>query len=163
MNLQLLGAPLSTKSVDGDETVTRFLDDRRNKHVLKKNQKVSAKPRAFYPHKPSLTLSIQRIHEMAGVEREIWRLADLFLSNPRDHRYRFRGDIVVSSIRSVGLDVVSVPKPNLRHGDVVNWPKAMGSQDSEEARVAREDFVDSLNALVVATKVVDREQEYESM
>ena len=101
-----------------ENRLTRFI--RSGKDVAETIGRV--KPRVFMPPPGNKKLSVfhtERMNKLA-----IWELADNHLG---DASIRFRADLSVGIVETLGLGVVLDNKPE-RHANIVDWPDGKDEQ-----------------------------------
>ena len=97
-----------------DEVTTRYLHQ--DGHFAASSGRV--KPRAFHPPREDHKTSVFRIAGLS--ERNVWQLADIYVTPAVKRTILARADVMVSHVRSVGLQV-EPDEPPPRHANIAGW------------------------------------------
>src|ERR1700722_12959109 len=123
--------------LDGNNVPSVADDERLARYILYSNHvraDRTLKADAFVPH-PHEELSVTR-HQQAS-EGELWSIGEE-IARLRDKLLHGRGDAIVGTFLSVGLDVRADPVPsNPNHALVTNWPNDKPAQKMKALEVAR--------------------------
>ncbi len=119
---------------DNKEIVTCFVFGKRK--LIKSEEQVIVKAKAFEPHRTRNDLSVFRISDLKSAtdERSIWFIAKLVERNRQrggdPSNLYGRADLSVFQIRDLNLDVIP-DEPPPRHANIENFPSFSTETESE--------------------------------
>ncbi len=73
----------------------------------------------------NLRLSVFQIKGLN--ENDIWKMGEAYIAKPSKKTLYGRGDITVSAVHRIELDLISDNEPP-RHADIVGWPEEKSEQ-----------------------------------
>jgi len=108
------------KKLNPADPLARYILSKR--HFSRQNNRV--KGAAFMPPE-NLRLSVFRIKGLN--EDDMWAIGEAYVAKPSKKTLYGRGDVTVSAVRQIELDLDADNEPP-RHADIVGWPEEKSAQ-----------------------------------